>query len=254
MYPFTSFYGECRSVTDGYLLLINTGCVEILEALCSVHLSLERNKPGVIKKILLGYSCTLRELPNPATYPAAGIDESNLDRVKTIAAVTNEAASFVLAHELAHATFKHQGSTPLNELEADAWATLALLRRNRLKSSDVVPDLDQITFAGIFIYLCAVDCIAALRSSRQPDATTSFYPSPLTRAQLVVGIAGELNVTLSGFAITPLNYSKEVRELLSAPKSTPPSDADCLLCSEAIYNAFSRISNSPYKWSDRQVD
>lgn len=153
VYPFKAFGcgGECRKVEGGHLLLISTGCIEMLEAVGSVYCSTASDKAGIIASIVESYGRTLRVLPNPASYDAPGIDECNPARVKILAWLLNEASSFVLAHELAHATLGHSRTDTLNELEADAWATLVLIKRNRVKNLGEMGD--QFAFAGALLFL-----------------------------------------------------------------------------------------------------
>jgi hypothetical protein len=147
VFPLETFNARIVSRPSGFLVLVDTGAVEILE-LCAGLGVLERatyeERGNELRACVVAY-CESRKLPPKSPYVEAEWKERN----QLICIATNWADRFVLGHEYGHHVLGHLRTSRLemceaaasqfdvnvfehvHEYEADIWALWALLRSAR---------------------------------------------------------------------------------------------------------------------------
>jgi len=153
VFPTNSFNAQCLLKNGGYLILIDTGFIEIVEAVVTAFFSDNDTveKENFIFKTIMEY-CENYTIPNVKSGDFPGY-ESLRYRQEIIA--TKLANSFILTHELGHIFNGHcdnnsnsmffdvplvENSSRLQlikksfvqEFEADAWAAYNLIKRSEL--------------------------------------------------------------------------------------------------------------------------
>lgn len=150
VFPTNSYNAQCTRFADQNLVLIDTGCMEMAEAIVTTFLSKvsNRQKAHEIASTIDNYILH-RRLADSSSMSSEGVSfGSGLP-----AAMVTSFEEYILAHELGHlvlvhieegATRQHQprvGSTftvidksEFQEFQADIWACRALIERARIKA------------------------------------------------------------------------------------------------------------------------
>jgi hypothetical protein len=171
VFPSSSFNAQCVKKENGYLILLDTGCFEMIESAISIFLSLwdKQEKISVFSEIVEEYS-DKRSLPDLSLKRPPGFSgDGSFPRLKLSYAMTTSAEEFVIAHEYGHLANNHLLDANLryltedknspkvlsksiqHEFEADIWAVFKLIKRAQYKSVD--KDQLEITCCGPIITL-----------------------------------------------------------------------------------------------------
>jgi hypothetical protein len=147
VFPTSSFNAQAVAREGGYLVLLDNGCFEMLEASVAILVSRwsEKEKAAALSSVVKGYALQ-RKLPDiESLHPP----DFGFERLRTSYALTTSAEEFVIAHEFGHIINRHleTGKTfqlraneqtvdvpaaqYAQEFEADVWATFSLDKRLR---------------------------------------------------------------------------------------------------------------------------
>ena len=171
VFPTQSFNAQCTRRPNGYLILIDTGCFEILDIVNSIYVSEwnHKKKVEVFASIIKDY-CLYKKIPGPFDLDIPGLmGREGLNNLLFSSHLVNAAESFILAHEYGHAVLGHldkqpqrmmRGKIPIRvvnqtkyqEYEADIWATNALIQRSLKYIKD--QDYTLLTIACFGVIFC----------------------------------------------------------------------------------------------------
>lgn len=157
VFPTDSYNAQCKIFKGERLILIDTGCMEMAEAVVVAFLS----KVQPQKKILQISSAVDQYVLHGKRADATAVDANGIDFGSGLTAhLTNSFEEFVLAHELGHLVLGHGENQQLRrlqpqkrvsvevtdkseqqEFQADMWACRALIQsaRSRHRSDSDVP-------------------------------------------------------------------------------------------------------------------
>ncbi len=191
VFPTRSFNGQSVRREGGYLVLLDTGCMELHEAAAGIFASLwhTKRKAVVLAEILNDYR--ERRLPKLETYDPPGLrGPGSYDRIIFSSRLTNAGQQFVLAHEHAHVALGHSdiGTTRAfsaagdtiavkaheDEFAADLFATEALVRGVRGKADAEI----MIACFGPFLTLGLGLLLEEFREAAPPEST---HPAAFAR-------------------------------------------------------------------------
>ena len=220
VYPTYSFNAQARAEDNGYLILVDTGCFETIEAAVAIVLRgwTQDQKTALLVGVIRDY-WHHRKLPRAEDLADTPSEEKSaleiveeLDRAEKLTPIlTNACDRFVIAHEYGHVVRGHLGgSRPQTrlgaareleviatdrekEFEADLWALHTLIRQ----SDNYDARLRLLTYTGALIplgiSLLIEDCRKADAGSRVPE---DYHPPALERMRLLQTFYERLNWTL----------------------------------------------------------
>jgi hypothetical protein len=188
VFPTDSFNAQSDIYLGTNLVLINTGCMEMAEAVVASFLS----KKDLEAKILDILEAANQYLdagvrPNTARLSLPGIDWGKAP----VSVVLNSVEDFVVAHELGHIALGHvRGSnnaelvrkTEFQEFQADSWACNALVGR-ALRQSTSRQEL-SVALAGPMIAL-GIGLILEAASRKRHISIDDGHPPAVDRIYLV---------------------------------------------------------------------
>jgi hypothetical protein len=238
--------GEREQTPGGFLLLLTTGCSELLEVLASLAVSRSAGADLEWKRVLCDY-WERKVLPTPASYAAPGIDEHHRNDVKLVVLLGHEALSFVIAHELAHASLGHPDIvTEVQELEADAWALITMLKRTSIPTSSC--SIPEVTVAAAIMFLSLVSIIESRMRADPRSArylSQDSHPVAKLRVLLAIRIACRLGHNPGEFELHSLELAKSACRLLCHPSEPIISDDDSNMVDHVIESMLRRLAVFP---------
>ncbi len=208
VYPTYSFNAQTRLEDDGYLILLDTGCFETIEAVVTILLGpwTDRQKVTMLVKVVRDY-CHRRKLPRSEELKEISSEkESGLEIVtdmKTAEEITpiltNACDRFVIAHEYGHVVRGHFEGGSLTslgehgelevisknqeqEFEVDLWALNTLI-----KQTDKYDARERlITYTGALIPL-GIDLLIndCRKLEQRREGSDDSHPPALERMHLL---------------------------------------------------------------------
>jgi len=109
VFPTSSFNAQCTYRKNGYLILLDTGCFELIEAATYVLLSTEEQavKTKTLASVLTKY-LQQNALPDAGSMNLDGLSgPGSFQRLNTVYVSVTSAEEFVIAHEYGHIANKH---------------------------------------------------------------------------------------------------------------------------------------------------
>jgi hypothetical protein len=165
VYPTWTLNAECAAVSDGYMVLVNSGAMELIETVATYLNVTSWSDDHIVEQIAVACEMALYRgrIVSPMDSDANDCISDD-DRVNAIA-LTSATQRFLIAHEWGHIAKDHLGGAPstalhegsidvllknqMQELEADLWATTLLIGWC-LQEDDW---FGQIQMAGIYLFL-----------------------------------------------------------------------------------------------------
>ena len=235
VFPTNTFNAHAVMRPNTYLILVDTGMVEILGAMTTILASLDLGTARTEAKraaVLLRQYCDDRQLP---TYAQLNATPLGGDRLMLMTHAASAAEEFVLAHEYAHIIrgdvghlfFSDPGNRPKrdslsdSETEADLWAADAVMR---VASSD---EERIIRCTGPLVFLATAGLIEAYMEQKKGQPRFDTHPPASNRivqlryslAKAGLNEAAQLGATFFKFSLLvgeELGVSMRSRESLLA--------------------------------------
>lgn len=113
VFPTNSFNAQCTFRKNGYLVLLDTGCFELIEAATYILLSTadQQTKAKTLASVLTKYMDE-NALPEAGSMNLPGLSgQGSFPRLSTVYLTVTSAEEFVIAHEYGHIANKHVSPT-----------------------------------------------------------------------------------------------------------------------------------------------
>jgi formylglycine-generating enzyme required for sulfatase activity len=156
IFPTAEFNAHAVKRDNGYLILVDNGCLQLIEAAVSIFLSeWEISKKAILLACLIERYCQLDRVPtddeSDDEYTDAYTSESDY---LTAIGLINFSEEFTLAHEYGHIINKHFSTQHAaeHELEADLWAVKAVVLRKNFRIDDQ-EDITILRIGGVLTFL-----------------------------------------------------------------------------------------------------
>lgn len=236
VFPTNSINAQCNIHQNLPLVLIDTGCIEMVGAAMTTFVSKrnETEKAEVLIQILEEYFVE-GNCPNIEVANHHSIDWGS----QVISAFSNSIEEFIIMHEIGHISLGHisneatqalpgkngqeiivQRKDHFQEYQADIWALLKLVERAR-ENQDSEFALDM-SCSGVLIFLCIGLMIEAIAESRgiqindsHPPIENRLYVAEVTLEVLGVG-------KHQGYARTFKRLVREICVLEEVSNKMPP--------------------------------
>jgi hypothetical protein len=206
VYPTYTFNAQARQEDDGYLILVDTGCFETIEAAVTILLGpwTHSQKTAMFVEVVRDY-CHRRKLPRSEQLQSIPSEKSSgleiardLQSAEEITPIlTNACEKFVIAHEYGHIIRGHFNGGSLTrlgehaelpviskdqeqEFEADLWAINTLITQT--DNFDARERL--ITYTGALMVL-GMDLLINDCAKKRQRTTNSSHPPALERMSLL---------------------------------------------------------------------
>jgi hypothetical protein len=195
VFPTDSINAQCKNYNSESLVLIDTGCMEMSEAIviaffskASLHERLKAIELAVESYVESGIR------PSPYKVPTQGVNWGS----GVVPVITNSYQNFVITHEIGHLVLNHVKSNKVTEdvlrdgkyidvmskdefqeFQADMWAIKTLIECAKQKSDNIEIG---IALAGPFMFLCNAMFIEAIYNRKgitlkqdHPKASDRLY-------------------------------------------------------------------------------